>query len=355
MRIHVHPADLGGCGHYRMIWPAEALRAQGADVHLIYAHDAAERQIQAAYWNGDDGSRTLLHATAPECDVVVLQRPLNDVLADSIPILQRQGVRVIVEVDDDFEAISPRNVSWRAVHPSRDPRRNWKHLRRACEHADLIVVSTPALADVYGRHGRVVVVPNCVPESYLWTAGDPHDGVYVGWSGSTDTHPDDLQVTRGAVQKVLRASGASFSVVGTGKGVRAALGLTQPPLACGWQPIDLYPSMLAQLDVGIVPLQPSRFNEAKSWLKGLEMAALGVPFVASPSGPYVQLLLEGAGLIAEHPRAWQKLLGRLVADESWRIDLAGAGREVAERFTIEGNCGRWLEAWESVVNTRCTA
>jgi glycosyltransferase involved in cell wall biosynthesis len=283
----------------------------------------------------------------------VLQRPLTDTLSQAIPFLQRQGVKVVVEIDDDFESISPRNVSWHNVHPSVSPRRNYKHLRAACEVADLVVVSTPALAGVYGRHGRVVVVPNCVPEVYLWTDGEPHDGpVRIGWSGSTDTHPDDLQQTRGAVGRVARATGAEVHVVGTGKGVQRMLQLPTPPHACGWQPIDVYPAKMAAADVGIVPLEMSRFNEAKSWLKGLEFAALGVPFIASPTTPYAELVARGAGLLASTPKQWEGLLKRLVRSADDRAELAAAGRDAAAGLTIEGNVDRWLDAWESVVNTR---
>jgi glycosyltransferase involved in cell wall biosynthesis len=351
-KINVYPADMGGCGWYRIMWPAGALIAQGANVEIILPHDADEHQVRTTIWTNDDGTRIMLAVDEPDCDVAVLQRPLTDTLANAIPLLQAKGVKVVVEIDDDFENISPRNVSWANVQPSKHSQRNYLHLRRACEAADLVVVSTQALADIYGRHGRVAIVPNCVPEAYLWGMGSSSDTVRIGWSGSTDTHPDDLQVTRGAVQRVIRQTGAEFHVVGTGKGVQSRLGLAEPPKACGWQPIDLYPSVMADIDVGIVPLEPTRFNEAKSWLKGLEFAALGVPFVASPTGPYMELLVRGAGLVANRPKDWDHLLKRLVLNEGERQEMAEAGREVAATLTVEGNCDRWWDAWSSAVNTR---
>ena len=66
---------------------------------------------------------------------------------------------------------------------------------------------------------------------------------------------------------------------------------------------ELFHAQVAQLDTGIVPLQRSRFNEAKSNLKGLEYAALGVPFVASPTAEYERLAESkfeaGRGTIAD--------------------------------------------------------
>lgn len=319
----------------------------------MFHTDAVERQVQATYWNGDDGSRTLLSVIAPDADVVVLQRPFTDVLADSVPMLQAQGVKVVVEIDDDFEAISPRNISWSSVHPKYSPRRNWDHLRRACDAADLVVVSTPALAETYGKHGRVTVVPNFVPESYQWIPRPWHEEVRVGWSGSIETHPDDLQECGQGVANAIRATRSQFYVVGTGKGVKRALGLNSQPMSCGWQPISIYPAMLAEIDVGIVPLKLDRFNEAKSWLKGLEMAAVGTPFVASPTGAYLELLTRGAGLVAHKPRDWEALVARLVRNAGEREELAGMGREVAASLTVEANCDRFWDAWSSVVNAPC--
>jgi glycosyltransferase involved in cell wall biosynthesis len=348
--VAVYPADLGGCGHYRLIWPAEALIAAGEDVRLIMPGDPG--QLEAVFKDDEHGAQHLVDVVPPDADVVVFQRPLSRTLADSVPLLQAHGIRVVVEIDDDFASISRRNTSWRSVHPSISPDRNFHHLAHACRHADLVTVTTKALAGRYGAHGRFAILPNCVPERYLSIEREPHDGVIVGWSGSVDTHPDDLQVTRGGVGRALRSTGATFAVVGTGKGVQRRLDLPGPPVAVGWLPIDDYPDAMAQLDVGIVPLEQSAFNEAKSWLKGLEFAALGVPFVASPTGPYRGLMAEDIGWTAGKPREWERLVARLATEHRRREELAAAWRMAAAEWTVERNAWRWMEAWASV-NSRC--
>ena len=352
--INVYPADFGGCGFYRVAWAAQALAAQGAPVRIIYPDAPDDDQIQAT-WLTTESSRKLVSVKRPDCDIVVLQRPLTDTLAASIPILQAQGVRVVVEIDDNFEAISPRNVSWRAVQPTLHPRRNSRWLRVACDAADLVVVSTPALANVYGRHGRVVVVPNRVPAWYLALEREAHDGVFVGWSGSVDTHPDDLQVTGGGVARALRATGARFAVVGTGRGVGKRLGIGADPPAVGWVPITEYPRALAELDIGIVPLELSPFNEAKSALKLMEMAAVGVVPVVSPTAENVRLAQDVGALVADRPKMWEGMLKRLVMDDEWRAERAAAVREGMRRHTIEAHAEEWLDAWRSAVNTPCAA
>lgn len=360
MRVAVFPADDGGCGRYRMRWPAEALTAQGADITLRRP-DADALDIQAVWRDHVDPltARTvrseLVDVLPPDADVVVIQRPLHRHKADAVKMLQAHGVRVIVEIDDDFACLHRRNVTWPDVHPTLNRDRNHHHLLRACAAADHVVVTTPALARRYARHGRFTIVPNHVPASYLEQRAEPHDGVYVGWSGSIDTHPTDLQVTGGAVARAVQEAAALFAVIGTGKGVRRALGLAVDPVASGWVPIEQYPEALAQLDIGIVPLDDIQFNHAKSWLKGLEMAAVGVPFVASPTDDYVRLAKLGAGVLAGKPKDWRRHISALAMSADLRADLAGRGRQLAGEWTIEGNCERWWDAWTAPLRTRSAA
>lgn len=352
MRVLVHPADKFGCGHYRMIWPAEALIAQGYDVTLC--HDFYYQALWQPMAIGTD--RLVGLADRPDVDVVVFQRPLTRDRYHLISALQAEGIAVVVEVDDNFHAIHPRNPAWKGTSPLHDPAHNRDWLLKACEIADLVTVSTTALAKQYGAHERVAVLPNYVPACYTQVTREPANllgAPVVGWSGSVDTHPGDLDVTRGAIEDVLAETGATFAVVGTGKGVADALKLTGPVEAAGWVPIETYPDALARLDVGIVPLKPGAFNEAKSWLKGLEMAAVGVPFVASDTGPYRALADAGLGLIAGNPDAWRSLTRWLVEDTVAREAMSEQYRaHVAEHFTIEHNAHRWWKAWEYAVEMR---
>lgn len=340
---------------YRCIWPAVALTVQGADVQLVLPGDPLGWQVQGQFWTDDRSEPHLIDVVHPDADILVIQRPMKDIWPHAIPRLQAKGVRVVVEIDDDFDAISRRNVSWSNVQPQNNPTNNRDHLRRACALADHVVVSTPALAARYGRHGRVSVVPNMVPARYLDVTAAAHDGVIVGWSGSIETHPDDLQVCGAGVAQAVAATGATFAVVGTGRGVQQRLGLREPVRACGWRPIDEYPTAMAQIDVGIVPLELSAFNEAKSALKMMEFAALGVPAVVSPTSDNLRMHHYGLGWIAEKPKNWQRCVSSLVREQGVREHVAGQGREIMRDFTIEGNCGRWWDAWTKALNTSVAA
>lgn len=345
--ITVYPDDLGGCGHYRLIWPARALRAQGAPVEV-----RPHTEPNGMFADTPAGP-VLVDVVAPDSDVVVIQRPLKADMVKAIQHLQRQGRKVVVDIDDDFTHIHPRNVSFPAVHPVTSRDRNFRHLAEACYLADHLVVTTPALARRYGQHGRVSVVPNCVPSWYLGVTPDPHDGVVVGWTGTVQTHPTDLQETGGAVARACRATGAGIGVVGTGIGVGRALGFHQPNLpGPGWLELDQYPLAMAEFDIGIVPLDDIVFNRAKSALKLMEFAALGVAVVASPTPDNERLATQGAGILAGRPREWEREVRRLIEDVDHRCEVARRGRDAMAQHTIEGNADRWLAAWSAPMNAR---
>ena len=368
MRVAVHPEAADACAFYRMSEPARVLAGQGADV---------DHRVGRCYRVAGHGpAMSIVDPPADLPDVVVVQRPLSDWQYRYVRAFQAKGVAVVVELDDDFGAVHPENSAhfdasprwlsaeeweragrpsgrtaarsgrtWHECPPGVTSSRSDVWLRRACKLADLVTVTTPALAGRYAPHGRVVVLPNLVPERYLQVEAPSHDGVVVGWGGTVATHPDDLVVTGGGVARAVSLAGAGFRVVGDGVRVRADLGLEMEPEVAGWVGLDEWPAALASFDVGIVPLQPSVFNGAKSALKMLEMAAVGVLPIVSPTPDNVRLAKLGLGLLAESPERWQTLVGAAVRDNEMRAEMAADIRQRAATQTYERLAERWWHAW----------
>ena len=106
-----------------------------------------------------------------DADVFVLQRPADENVLALIPSIQQAGIAVVVEVDDDLSCLPTTHPAHRILHPKLSPRSNWRNVEQACRIADLVTVSTPALAERYGKHGRVMVLENCIPERLLRCRG----------------------------------------------------------------------------------------------------------------------------------------------------------------------------------------
>lgn len=328
MRIKLFPRDTTACGSNRMIWPAEALRAD--DIEICMPGDSVD-------------------LNEPNCDVVVWQRPSGRHFAENIELFQERGLKVVVELDDDYCTIPTDNIARAQYDPRHDSDDNWNWLSMACAKADRVVAPTKALVEKYG-HGQGVLVPNFVPERYLKHRVEENDPLLVGWTGNLEVHASDLGVVGAGVAIALSATGAHFRFVGASsqtEKVQRELRLDRLPSATGWVELEDYPALLSDLDVGLVPLASNVFNESKSYLKGLEYSALGIPFVASSTQPYRELAAKGAGLVVGGRKDWGRHLKRLITDDAFRRDQAESGYEVAKANTVEGNAWRFLEAWGS--------
>jgi glycosyltransferase involved in cell wall biosynthesis len=337
MHVTLVATEDDACSKFRMVWPVRAVSGTpGLQTAVVSEIPAVGHESESP-----DGER-------PKTDVVVIQRPLWRKIVDTIPRLQERGIAVIVDLDDDFQALHPDHPAQRQL----DVHTNASELIRACTAADLVTAPTQTLLDRYASHGRGELIRNYLP-AWALDVSDSRDGRTIGWSGVAADHPGDLEDTSGAVAAVLRTHDVRFHVVGPPEGVAERLGLDRPASGTGMLPINDYFRALGSIDVGIVPLGPTPFNEAKSPLKGLEWAAAGVPFVASPTSEYEWLAAQGVGTIARGPEEWQAKLGELLGDEALRRERADAGRRlVAERFLLSDNAWRWPKAWKQADQNR---
>lgn len=349
MRIALFPAANDGCRRYRMDLPANVLKQQGYDIDVRM--DYAFRTFETRDTHGNE-SIAKIKGTIP-WDVVVFQRPLRRRIFELMGFLQDRGVTCITELDDSFHDLAISHPTFAETHPDTDPDKNRDWLMRCTMQADWVTVTTPYLAQRYAPHGRVSVLPNYVPRDYLDIQRQQSDDLRIGWSGSTHTHVGDLRQLGGVIQGVLDETGANVCIIGTGDRVQEQLELNSPPLCSGWAPLEKYADVLAQVDIGIAPHKITNFGKAKSRLKPLQMAALGVVPVMSPIPDYLDLHSYGIGLMASTPEEWREHLLHLAKDKDFRHSMAQEGREIVrEHFLIENQAYRWPIAWEQAVTAR---
>jgi glycosyl transferase family 1 len=343
VKVYVVPSDAFGCGHYRMIWPANVLQREGWDVQVLPPKRDSGFMVKVQ--DNPDGTQTLLSTKVPEdADVIVLQRPAHPLQPQLIRMLRSNKIAVVVDMDDDMSSIHPDNIAFHTYRPTSHSPLSWKWAVESCKQATLVTTSTKALQRVYAKHGRGMVLDNYVPEVYL--RFDRSDSGAFGWAGTTKSHPNDLQITGNTVERLM-GEGYDFKVVGGRSKVKECLRLKEVPSVTGSIPLAEWAKHIGQhLDVGMAPLAPTAFNTAKSRLKAIEYMAVGVPWVGSPREEYRRLHREsGCGLLADTPKDWYSKLKQLLTDETMRKEQAAMGMEYMEGQTYQANAWRWAEAW----------
>lgn len=123
-------------------------------------------------------------ANLMKCDILFMQRPAGKEQLEVIRMAKRMKKPVWIDTDDDYLNIPETNPRHEIYHIE-----GRQHLIEDCiREADVVSVSTEAIAVTYRKHNpNVVVVPNAYDETFfappekrfpkkvvLWRAGDTH-------------------------------------------------------------------------------------------------------------------------------------------------------------------------------------
>jgi glycosyltransferase involved in cell wall biosynthesis len=208
------------------------------------------------------------------------------------------------------------------------------------------IASTEHLAAAMRAAGLadVSVVENALDEQTLALADSiraarrVHDGVVIGYGSGTKTHDADFAEAAPALLRLLAARPeVRLRVIGE-------LNLPEQFGAFGSRVEHLPPAhfarfltQLGECDISIAPLEPTLFNDAKSNIKFLEAATLGLPSVSSPAANFAALVRDGeTGMLAANADAWFSALDRLAGDAGLRARMgAAARRAVLDRYAPE--------------------
>ncbi len=336
--VLVYPMDDRGCGMYRMIWPGQVLYTSGKPVNVMNRPPNLAKDAHGSLKGIQFGTAT----------TVVFQRPAKEAFYRAIPTIQEKGIKVVIDMDDSLSTIHPRHAGFKVFDPRINHEKNWMNAAKACDLADMVTVTTEALAEEYGSHGRVSIIPNHVPAFYLEIERPENDVPVVGWAGFTTTHVDDLLVTQGRINDAIAGTNARFIAYGDDK-TFIELGIEKRPPHRTWSmtSINEYPHKLVGFDIGLVPLKLSKFNAGKSWLKCLEYASLGIVPVASPTPDNLKFAELGGCIIAEKAEDWEREIKELILDRDKRAEMSKRVREVAAQWTIEDNANKWWDAWSN--------
>jgi len=324
-------SDYGGAGRVRSFWPAVECSNRGMNV--VHADD-----------------------TFPEpgsVDVLVVHRLIYPEQEKHFRAHRKAGALIVFDEDDEIDALPPGFDYGRYEGRERERYQGMLRVhRRLLRQADLVTVSTPRLVEKWGKVAKkVALVPNYLPAWLQRRPRAPGDVVRVGWAGIIGTHAHDLRWIAPYMKHVLR--GSMFTHVGNGRETAELLRLWSWPKECFEGEYRLRPfyDLMSRAHIGLVPLAPDlRLNEAKSWLKALEYALLGIPSVVSDYPEQRAFVLDGeTGYVAKDRAEFVEKTQELIHNRPLRARMADAAWERAKEFTLEARGDVWLNALDPVL------
>lgn len=327
----------GASGRYRVEAPALALERAGARVLVLDALDPGLRRLAASL------GRAL--------DLLILQRVrLEPEIIALLEAAAAVGARRLFETDDlsvipsAGAPLEAREISAQAA---------------TLQRCDGVIVSTPALAraleEVLPAGLERRVWPNWLTPARvrvgdqrlaarrraLAEAGESGPAV-IGYGSGTPSHDADLELVAGALGVVLdERPELRLELVGP-VALPAALRrhagrITRCPLLTD----DAWLERLSSWSLNLAPLVASPFAAAKSDVKWLEAALVGVPTLACPVGAYVRADDDARpGLMVAPAADWPARIGPALDDLAalHEVGLRAAEFVRAER-SIELGCG----------------
>jgi glycosyltransferase involved in cell wall biosynthesis len=251
--------------------------------------------------------------------------------------------RRVYELDDDpfnLEHTNPAHFDYNLGN-SQDS------LTFCIQSADLVTTSVEPLAERMRKlNPNVAVCKNRIDESLLQLGRPRRDKIVIGWAGGP-SHFEDMKEAAYGVRRTLDwhpNTEAHFIGADMRRIIRRDARFTK------WAPSTLDYYKLIDFDIGIAPLRPGIFSDAKSAIKAMEYGALGIPCVASDVTPYRDYVRDGVtGFLVKGPQEWSQRLRDLVNDEAMRTEMGAKAKELAAQHTIQTGWKDWALAYESIL------
>jgi len=320
---------IGQCLKYRVLQKQQMIQDLGFDCSIVN-------------WTDSVSTRDLLNSHS----VAIFYRvPGYPDQLETIELAKSLGVRTFWEVDDlIFDLDHYRNNSnLNDLSPAlrKGVLEGVPLYRSAMLACGACIASTTALAKAMHDAGieNVWVVENALDIETLRAAEEiaaaPPRGdglIRIVYGSGSKAHDSDFRVAaRGILRVLQRRYDVRLTIIGH---------LNLPPefktldAQIERLPPSDYPTYmkrLAKCQINIAPLEDTVFNDAKSNIKYLEAAILGIPTVCTPTVEYRQTVEHGVtGFLASTPEEWEEQLLALLASPTLRRDIGERARQHVE-------------------------
>lgn len=341
------PLQPNGCAWYRCLLPSRELKSRKWGTGIGFPG-----------FNEDHGFGLMVEddRAIHGWDVIVFKLIMHQRILDVMEKAKAMGQIIVVDIDDWHDGLAKTNRAYEVTDPEKNIENNRDIYNQIISMADALIVSTPFLGDYYSRMNKNVYMVRNGIDLHRWKQKPVEftEKPVIGWVGATPWRSSDLESVADSVGSFINENKLQFHHSGHLQ-VNAAhaadqLGISRDitstlPLL----PILDYPKLFGPIDIGIVPLNRVEFNHAKSFIKGLEYVAAGVPFVASWSPEYEFLAEYGVGRVANNKAEWDYHLNELM-DPVMRRDEAEVNLEnVKKLFTMEKRGDEWNHVYRSIL------
>jgi hypothetical protein len=205
--------------------------------------------------------------------------------------MQEQGVRVLLETDDNYTLTIPHSKMWRRGMPVADGQNlpSIELHRRICQWVDGITVTTEHLAKQYRKitDAPLYVIPNQIdPTDWPDPAEMEEQKQGKTWVGvaASSSHLRDMQLVSRALKWASKQPDVEVVLMGL---IPASFKGRFPFRFFPWTgDLSAYRKLQGMLDIGLAPIVENAWSVSRSDLKVLEYAMSGALPIVSDAIPF---------------------------------------------------------------------
>jgi hypothetical protein len=291
-----------------------------------------------------EGDELILHGHE---GVAIWQFLGDDGRSRIVKQMQKQGVRTVMEIDDNYLRYAPplygKFGAWTKTHAEAVANGTGYSVemhRKIVPMMDALIVSTENLADEYDRwNDNIYVCPNSVDPTDWKVERIPSDTLRIGYYGSP-SHIRDWPVVKKALKWAQRQPDVEVVLAGF-----SPPGWTGRVLPWSDNLFDAR-SALGHMDVGIAPLTVNPWSAGKSDVKALEYAMAGALPILHDAAPYDPWHDIGWDWMCSTESDWMEAIQHAVrmGKDAVALEAAKAKEYVLTERTIQTSIHNWRDA-----------
>lgn len=223
----------------------------------------------------------------------------------------------------------------------------YSHINSILRSADAVLAGSHYLMEYAERFSnKVFLIPTCVdtqlfnPE--VRVKSEFKNNITIGWLGEGNSvQLRYLKLLKIPLNYLAKKYNIQFRIVSAQSDeVRSEFKNQAFDVDFGidhWAPIEEVPRLIADFDIGVMPLTDEPFSRGKCAMKALEYMSMGIPVVASAVGENNYAILNNHnGFLVSSQDEWAPYLEQLISDEELREKMGNNGRDfVKENFSRE--------------------
>lgn len=284
--------------------------------------------------------------------VVCYRCSREDVVCKVVEQAKKIGLNVYYDIDDlifDYERIS--YLHFLTGSEYKDFKKTTEQIHSCMELCDGYFTSTDTLAGEIRREfpGKPVVINrNCASmemqilshDAVEQVEKDP-EHIFIGYFSGSKTHDQDFEVAEEALLEVMKEHPEVrlklVGVLSDRKMEKFGNKVEKLPFM-DWKQL---PSVMAGIDINLMPLEDSIFHCSKSENKWMEAALVKVPSVMSRNREMEGVIENGVdGWLCSDKEEWKKALTTLIEEKTARVQMGEKAHKKVMCQYVTQNTGK---------------